>query len=128
MTPAQLKKRVAVWQQRMNLQHWRLTVDITDEPRGKPSAAAGVTYSAFYDKADLEFQTELIAHESVHEIDCTIVHELVHIQLRDLDQTLWSITAHLAAPAEDVYEKAIERATEGFVDRIARVIVAGYSK
>lgn len=135
MTGRQVAARIDFWRKELEplgLMHWRFALDIEDDPQtGKGvSAAASVLTEDFYDTAQIVVAADSIpdGRTSTEALDRYIVHELLHIVMRDLDQAIESIKDHLAPPAASQWEDRMEHEEEGVVDRIARAIVAMHYK
>lgn len=122
MTEGALRKRVAYWQKRMNLDHWTLNVEAVEVCDGVPGSLAAVRPSPYYDYARVQITHEAMAQEK-RDLDITICHELCHIMFRDLDQAVHSVCGDLASAVEEMFHDRVEHATEGAVDRFARIIV-----
>lgn len=127
MTAAKLQARVEFWQKRLaplGLQHWRFTVEVVDEAGGEPNNNAAVSYSLRYDSAIIQFAREFLADPDTNEqtIDESILHELMHVVMRDYGQAIDSIETHLAPPAKAVWHDQLHHELEGVVERLARAL------
>lgn len=128
MTLRQLAKRVDFWLKELaplGLCHWQFHVSINDEVETDPQipANASCTCSSHYDTVWLEFRKSYIDEVEQDELDKTIVHELLHATMRDLDHVIEGVSEYLGAPHRDAYAEAAMHAREGFVEKIARSIV-----
>lgn len=127
MTPGKLRRRIAYWQRALGplgVGHWKLSVDIVDEPRGQRNSDAGVFVPTHYDTARMEFRREHVETCGDEELDCTIVHELVHLALRDLREVVDSSSERLSPSAEALFDELFDHEMEGVTDRFARTFVA----
>lgn len=124
-----LGKRLDYWQRvcwPLGIQHWRINLDIVEETHGGPNAAASVRPADSYDTADLEFRASYIEEASDYEIDCTIVHELMHIVMRDIDATVESVETWMPHATHVDFNERYCHEQEGLIDRAARAIVEAH--
>jgi hypothetical protein len=127
VTLAAFKRRVAFWAERLKplgLAHWEIDIEVVDEP--SPStlygAKAAVTCSSNYDLVWMEVAEGWLHDSDLEEIDKVIMHELIHVAMRDLDDSIHRVTQYLGEPAVSVWKEELRHETEGFVDRIARTL------
>lgn len=131
MTLNQVCKRVDYWRQHLQslgVSHWAITVAIVDEPspgRRNAPAAASVGIEDLYDTADIQFKAEYVpgGPKATPDFDRYIVHELLHIAMRDWDAAVHSIDEHLSPATAEQWVDRLEHEEEGIVDRLARAIV-----
>lgn len=124
-----LAERVTYWANvlaPLGLQHWRITVEIVDEPEGKASADAAVNVSAYYDQATIQFAADRLEELTPEELDETIVHELIHVVNRDLWDAMTQPEYMFGKPAWSVHYDRIDHEMEGVVERVARSIVRAH--
>jgi hypothetical protein len=128
MTLGQLKKRVRYWQHtlyELGLIHWSIDVEIVDEPARRyeeSPAVASVSSAAHYDTAWMEFSKEWLAESDELHIDKTIIHELLHVALRDLEQYLEEPKDWMPPATFHTWSAAMNHEQEGFIERISRAI------
>ena len=128
LTPTQLAKRVEKWRgrlQHLGVGHIRIEcVTLCDETPGGPQAKATVQPSREYDSAHFWFTRDFIENCQEHELDETIIHEWVHVAMRDYDTAIESdvVEDHLAPAAHDAWVDRVDHEREGVVDRVARQI------
>lgn len=126
LTPIQLAKRVEQWQKRLPLLgvgHVTIKcVTLCDETPGGPQAKATVQSSTHYDEAHFWFTFDFIAECDEAELDQTIIHEWVHVAMRDLDSAIESVDEQLSPAVNEVWTDRLEHEREGLVDKIARQI------
>jgi hypothetical protein len=123
-TPAQreVEEMLALWLYRLNLPHWRVKMN-WDEPPLEGSDADACA-NEFYDEATIRLKPEFTTW-STERIEEVIVHELVHLHVRDLVQAVDSIEPHVkTASAWKVFQHRFVHEQEGLVDRLAVVMVA----
>lgn len=126
MTQTQLEKRVAYWQNKMNLNHWRIESEIVDEvASGEEDADACIVRADDYDTATLQIVRSSIETNTPEYIDISICHELAHVHMRDLDKyiesLLWNASSSDAARA---LHPMFLHLREGLTDRLARIVVS----
>lgn len=123
-------KRVEFWQRQMaslGLGHWRIeSVSCVDKVPGAPGSLAGVFPSSRYASATFWFKNDHIEECTPRELDESIVHEWMHIVMRDLDAAIESIEEQLSASVQDLWSDRILHEREALVDMLARDIVARY--
>lgn len=135
MTLTQIVKRVDYWQHHKSLRHlglghWRFIVKWHDECEvgGKliEEAVASATPSPFYDDAVLTFSEEAFSTPDFEDDeDRVIVHELLHIAMRDLDEAMEAdLKEFLPPPVQDSHEERVRHAKEWYIDALSRVIVS----
>jgi hypothetical protein len=129
-TEAQLRKRVEFWQQKLGplgIAHWdikELVVAEDEEDMPSGPAVASVFVPRHYDMFEIYFcapQIELMADQ--HELDCTIVHELFHVAMRDLDEAINSAAEELHPRQAGEWGVRVHHERENLVDRAARAFV-----
>lgn len=124
MTINQLRKRVEFWQGKLGLEHWRIEcITMCTETEGGPHAAATVHTAAHYDSCDFQFTYDLI-EQGPWRLDVAIVHEWLHVLMRDLDETFNLVERWMPEAAYSNFEDTVDHAREGLVERLARAIVA----
>lgn len=126
-----LQDRVDYWREvcePLGLGHWRISVEIVDEPHGHSGSGAAVQPSEYYDSASIEFADVIFDTHTDTEIDEIIVHELMHIVMRDLFDALTEPQYMFGTPAWSAFRNRIDHETEGMIDRTARAIVAAHQE
>lgn len=119
-----LAKRVEFWRDRLiplGLGHWRIDqVSIVDETPGGYRAKATVQPSHTYDSCIFWFTHDFLSEASKRDVDETILHEWVHVFMRDFDHAIESVETELSPAAESRWSDWVGHEREGVVDRIAR--------
>jgi hypothetical protein len=138
LTGRQVAKRIDFWRKELELlglSHWHLQLDIEDDLRTGHGdrANAAVNTEDFYDAARIKIDSEVIPGPGsdlvdLEHLDYCIVHELIHVAMRDFDAAIDSVKDHLAPAAASQWEDRLEHEEEGFVDRTARAIVRLYHR
>lgn len=125
MTIHQLRRRIQFWQKQLpelGVGHWWIDrIGIVDAPFGRENAKAAVWYSDQYDRCVFEFSHE-VANGDPREIDRTIIHEWLHVALRDHDKAVESLEGFLSPQSWEVADDRINHEKEGVIDRLAFLI------
>ena len=126
LTERQLEKRVKFWVKRLHhlgLGHWRLDeVCIVGEIPEEPGAVASVQTSHLYDNFRMLFRSDYIAQADGPGIDETIVHELIHVVMRNLDRTYETVEEWMPKHTYDDFMVNVVMEREAFVERMARAL------
>lgn len=126
ITPIQLAKRIERWGKTLaslGVAHFEFTVHLVDDvpPDGSGQAAAWVSND--YDMVRFYFQHEHIEECTEGQLDQTIVHEWLHIAMRDYDSVTELVETWMPEATYTQWEQMLKHEREGIVDRIATVIV-----
>lgn len=126
MSKRELERIVRLWQTRLGLDAWDIRVD-WDKP-AREGCDATTWRSTDYDRAILYFDTptwptwaEKRGLDFVHRI---VVHELLHLLVRDLDELVDSLNGQLHRDVFAVTENRYDHEIEGLVDRLSYRLVA----
>lgn len=123
-----LAKRVERWQQTLaplGVSHWRIgAVTVTDDVPGQPDSQAAVQPSHDYDSVRFWFLEEFVDSATERELDEAIIHEWMHVAMRDFDAAVLWAEDSLAPAALSAWEDRIHHEREGIIDRLARLIYA----
>jgi hypothetical protein len=126
ITSVQLAKRVEKWQYalvELGVAHWRIiAVTLTDEMPNEDDADASVRVSSNYDSYHIFFRNEFIETTDEDRLDETIIHELLHVSMRDLDEALETAEAWMTPAGYNDWAHTVNHAREGHVERLARLI------
>lgn len=121
-----LRKRVQFWQftlHELGLTGWEIDrITLTDAPFGSPDANAAVMPHHTYDRVSFEFNHHVEDFQP-SELDRTIVHEWLHVAMRDFDQAVDEAEDSLAPAAAEMWEARVKHEREGVVDRMAWLLV-----
>lgn len=121
MTRDAVADRVEFWRLRLTPE-WRITVTgSTTPPEEMPDCRAMIQASEDYHHADL-WIAPAVLREELGEIDVTIVHELLHLLMREMRRTLDLIEGQVAPAVHSLLEQRFTTEEEGAVERLARVI------
>lgn len=121
--------RVIHWCKHLQMDPWVIRTSISDRPHGTPrgTTKASIDVSEHYLVADIEFaQTWVDENPGRHEIDVTVVHELLHCLFRDLDRAVESPWHTLSEPAHEMVRDRFDHEEEQLIDRLAYLIVANH--
>lgn len=122
-----LAERVEAWARRLpelGIAHWRIErVTMTDTMPDSPNAKASVQVSTDYDSFTIYFRNGWLEECSATELDEVIVHELMHVAMRNLDHVAEGVESWMPEKTYDDWAEAFNHEREGHVDRLARLIV-----
>jgi transcriptional regulator of heat shock response len=117
VTRKQLAARVELWRRRLTPE-WRIAVS-TDEP--DDGTAAQIQASGDYHFAQIQVARKVLA-DHLAEVDVTIVHELLHLTLREMRRVVDLVDGQVHPDVHEVLAAAHGSAEEAVVERLARVI------
>lgn len=126
MTERQLLKRVKFWQRTLvdlGLQHWRIEECAIEHEDAMESRAASVGTSKQYASVWFKFRRDFLDEAPTDKIDETIIHEWLHVYLRDLEEAKDGAETWFTTAAWTDFEERYEHETEGVVEGMARLIV-----
>ncbi len=123
ITPIQLATRVEKWGKKLaplGVGHWSIeSVCISELEESR----ATVETSKNYDECWWDFDVTFLKECQAHELDQVIIHEWVHVAMRDLDNLVYD-TAERWLPEEafqDFRENLLHE-REGHVDRVSKAL------
>jgi hypothetical protein len=120
VTKARIEKLIGVWTVRLGLERWKIDVDWS-----KPCAdhnVAEIEKSSFYDTGTIRLEPGW-AKWAPDYAEQTVVHELLHLLHRDVDEAFADIEGQLQRDAWTMVERRYKQAMEGFIDRTASRLV-----
>lgn len=115
---AELERIVRVWQQRLRLQHWRITIDFDTEIESE----ARVKAWDVYDYATLQFG-KTCTDWSRELANCNVAHELLHLVMRDHDAAVDLAEKVMPKSVYALFEANVENHAEALIDRLASILV-----
>ena len=128
ITPIQLAKRVEKWQRALaylGVGHVRIDrVTITDDMPQGSDANAAVWVANHYDRCTFFFRSEYLEEADARSLDETIVHEWVHVAMRDFDSALEVVEEWMPPGTFRDWSERVDHEREGFVERLAFLIVS----
>lgn len=127
-----LAERIELWQSRLarlGIGHWRIdAVHVDDETPGGPRANATVRPSYHYDSCEFWFKHDYVDNASEAELDETIIHEWLHVFMRDFDRAVESVEDQLAAAVRDIWDEHVDHEREQLIEAMARQIYELWEK
>lgn len=118
-------KAIKVWKKRLKLQHINLELNF-DEPPEDEDAIASVNPSPMYDWAMIRFAEGFWEEEELFEVNRVLVHELMHVILRDTEVIFELALRQQSYDARGILQNQWTHATESLVDRLAHRLVEGF--
>lgn len=121
----ELAKRIEAWQKRvpeLGVSHFRFTLTLDDNVPGSPHASAAAVTPSDYDNVEFHFAYGFLEDATDERIDEVIVHEWVHVAMRDLDHTLHAVEKWMPEATYADFEETVDHEREGLVDRLAKLI------
>jgi hypothetical protein len=86
-----VKARLQFWQQRLNLQKWAIDVQLVRNTSLKPKTLGNIHWDADTMQATIDVQSSydynLPFQQMLDDMEFTVVHELVHLQLSSLPRS-----------------------------------------
>lgn len=140
MTRANVEKLTRQWAKRLGIDHWKIVVRF-DAPAGKldEEDCAASDWADDYELATIWYQPWL-PHGPYPkdrqgpewddvQVEATIVHELLHLVLRDIKMTaLEPIENVLGKEAYEIYKTQVYRSHEQAIERTAQALVEEWYK
>jgi len=121
MTREVIDELVRQWVPRLRLTHWELRVD-WDKPADEGDEA-NISPHDSYDLAVLRFTTKFPKWPRYY-AEQVVVHELLHLVTRDLEQVAAATRDTMPSSARQLAESAFEHEIEGVIDRVAACFAA----
>lgn len=133
ITPTQLAKRIEKWGNELSalgIAHWEITSVTVDaeSPVGNTDAKATVYVHGYYDSCSFFFQEDELARMDARELDITIIHEWVHVAMRDHDELVDDLESWLPANVWQDIQNRFRHEREGLVMRLATAMHDLYSE
>lgn len=134
LTRGQIEQKVAIWQARLGLEHWSITIhwDTHPDPADCGYAIAEVNaQDTYYHRCNMRFCPEVLtwpgdAWGALGNFapDEILAHELIHVAQRDCDRAAMDLDEdQIHRDARDIRNGAYHEARERFVDDLARALV-----
>jgi hypothetical protein len=111
-----MERLLKTWQARLGLDSWDITVDF--DTCCSEACHATVKRSDTYDRATMLLDVEWESWDGVFAAR-TVVHELLHLLTRDIDEVYKSLESHLHRDVYDVVDSRYQHEIEGLVDRLS---------
>jgi len=131
----QLEGLVRLWQGRLGLEAWRLHIEVADLDEATYYASTAPAKTG--DEARLIFAPWVLGRGQrptnvlpafEGEIEATIVHELLHLVLRDLDWAIEMLEGQLHRDLDSVFKTSLNQTTERTIDRLAWALVRSWPR
>lgn len=116
MTKAGIERLVREWTSRLGLERWKIDVK-WDDPCGDDFTAV-IDKSSYYDTATIRLEADWQKWKPDF-AEQTMVHELLHLLHRDVDEAFRDLEGQLQRDAWVLSERRYKQAMEGFIDRMA---------
>lgn len=119
---------LSVWQSRLNLTHWTIKVDWATPPERPDGADEGdmlwadVVWGNSSDDATIRFHESYLGWDR-KQMNETVVHELIHLVNRDLQEGVESAEDVMPTSAFKVFRNRFEHEIEGVIERTAKLFV-----
>jgi len=86
-----LNARLAIWQQRMNLEEWKISIEISHPADLKPRTLGNIHWDTNKKAAVIRVLNasdyQVSCREALSDMELTVVHELVHLELSSLPRS-----------------------------------------
>lgn len=130
MTELELTERLLDWQDRLSdlgIGAFRIReVNISAESPTGNYANAAVLASSHYDNVEFWFRDDFLDEADDEEIDETIIHEWMHVAMRDIDAAVETAEAWMPSGTADMWRQNVDHEREGLIDRVARTVLNCY--
>jgi hypothetical protein len=107
-----LNGRLAVWQQRLNLADWKISIIMSHPSELKPRTLGNIHWDADKKSAVIRVldasDYRLPFHEMLEDMEFTVVHELIHLELASL-------------PRSEASRRDEEHAVNGIADALLKL-------
>lgn len=123
-TEEELERYVRTWQRRLGLDEWRIEINLDgDVPEhNDEKAEASAIRSQVFDDAEVRFHPDWRMW-SPYKLETVVVHELLHLVIRDLELIVDDVDGLLHRDVHDVIREGYRRHVEQAVDRLAHRLV-----
>ncbi len=118
-----LERILYEWQERLKISHIDIEILWDEEPENE-HALADIAPSDLYDRAEMRMAPGWTVHD-VYELNCLVVHELMHVMFRDYDQSVRSasVSGALSMDVRSMWHDRCHDTNEALVDRLANRFV-----
>ena len=91
MAESHVTERLAVWQQRLKLQDWKISIIMAHPGDMKPKTLGNIHWDADKKSAVIRVldasDYHLACHDMLDDMEFTVVHELIHLELSSLPRS-----------------------------------------
>lgn len=139
----EFRELLAKWQERLGLEDWQIALDFKADVTHGPDnvlCTMRIHRSVFYPRATLEVSEGALDHEKMpdsidkdlivqgevtqfEKVQTDIVHELLHLRLRDIMEASDIVRGQLSPTVTEVWDRAFRRAEEDTCERLAMALV-----
>lgn len=88
---------------------------------------AAVQVDPKYDKAWWYFHDEYLSDCEEYQLDQTIIHEWLHVAMRDLDFSLGLVETWMPEATYKSWEQTVDHEREGLVERLATLLYQAHT-
>jgi hypothetical protein len=120
-TVDQMELRLQHWCRKLGLREWRVTIDWDTPVKAYAMASVNVPHQTFDAEVMLDPSWKTWTETTIDEI---LVHELLHLSLRNLERAADSAGDLLGKEASVVWDNRLQHELELFIERMAHVVVA----
>jgi hypothetical protein len=120
MTKAELERILAVWQERLRLGHWNITIKWDREVADDNEAEIRV--HDWYEQASISFHKKFTEWDETH-ANTTVVHELLHCFERDCKSAIEAMGPVASASVYELLWSRYIAGAENWIDRLALILV-----
>lgn len=125
----ELARRVEAWGKRLaplGVAHFQINhVTITDSVPGRTGGAvAGAAVSGSYDNVSFYFNCDWLEAVEEKELDETIIHEWLHVAMRDLDSVMEDVEQWMPPATYAMHDERVLHEKEGLIDRMSIALYA----
>lgn len=89
-----LDAKLAIWQPRLELQNWKITVILSHASDLKPKTLGNIHWDTDKKSATVRVLApsdyQMACHEMLQDMEFTLVHELVHLEISSLPRSVAS--------------------------------------
>jgi len=86
-----LNERLALWQQRLNLKDWKISITMSHPSDLKPKTLGNIHWDADKKSAMIRVldaaDYKMTFHDMLDDMEFTVVHELIHLELSSLPRS-----------------------------------------
>ena len=117
MTARQAGRLLAYWKRRLGLSHWNIRLEL-DAEFDPDTTDAHVRWDWSYDNATVRLAPRVRGY-APEKAESVIVHELLHLVLRDLEVAVSEAGVQLPKKARRHFRDRWHHESEGVVERLA---------
>jgi hypothetical protein len=128
MTESQILEILDTWIDRLKLNHWEIIwADLEELPPGAPTSWSTETAQAMAYRSKDYNHSYIVLRDweklSRAQANMLIVHELIHLPLRDIENVIDLVDGFLSTGVQNVIREAHDHSVEGAVDWVAQRMI-----